>query len=70
MAEPASVDDPAVPTARAMLRVVLVRDESEHADEILEAVGRGAPTILLGTSTKSLRRSIQRLFAARRAETD
>lgn len=38
----------------------VVRDEAYYA-EVLEAVGRGAPTLLLGTSTRSLARSVKRL---------
>lgn len=38
----------------------VVRDGAYYA-EVFEAVGRGAPTLLLGTSTRSLARSVKKL---------
>ena len=59
----------------AMLVVLLREQETEAAGEnagrgeeywadVEQAVGRGAPSILLGTSTRSLRRSLARLRQA------
>jgi hypothetical protein len=47
--------------------VVVDLDEVDYA-EVREAVGRGAPTLLLGTSTRSLERSLMRLRDAERGE--
>jgi hypothetical protein len=41
-------------------------DEADY-EEIREAVGRGAPTLLLGTSTRSLERNLQKLWAVEQA---
>ena len=42
-------------------------DDSDY-EEIREAIGRGAPTLLLGTSTRSLQRNLAKIVAAQRAE--
>lgn len=42
--------------------------EDAYYDEVRRAVGRGAPTVLMGTSTKSLERSLAKLTAAQRDE--
>ena len=39
-------------------------------EEIREAIGRGAPTLLLGTSTRSLERNLAKIIAAQRAESE
>lgn len=38
-----------------------VRRDDEYWDEAERAVGKGAPSILLGTSTRALRESLARL---------
>lgn len=43
--------------------VTVDRDDSYY-DEVRRAVGRGAPTVLLGTSTKSLEANIRKIRAA------
>jgi repressor LexA len=42
----------------------VVKDAAYYA-RVSEAVGRGTPTLLLGTSTRSLKRSLKRMAAAR-----
>ncbi len=42
-------------------------DDDAYYDEVRQAVGHGAPTVLLGTSTKSLNRNLNQLVAVRRA---
>jgi DNA-binding transcriptional MerR regulator len=42
--------------------------DAAYYDEVRRAVGRGAPTGLLGTSTKSLERSLAKLKAVQQAE--
>jgi DNA-binding transcriptional MerR regulator len=42
--------------------------DAAYYDEVRKAVGRGAPTGLLGTSTKSLERSLAKLKAVQQAE--
>jgi hypothetical protein len=41
-----------------------VQMDTAYYDEVRRAVGRGAPTVLLGTSTRSLQRSLGKLKAA------
>jgi len=41
-------------------------DDADY-EEVRQAVGRGAPTLLLGTSTRSLERNLQKLRAIERA---
>jgi tetratricopeptide (TPR) repeat protein len=43
----------------------IVKDLAYYA-RLRESVGRGAPTLLIGTSTRSLKRSLERLKAAQR----
>lgn len=45
-----------------------VQRDAAYYDEVRRAVGRGAPSLLLGTSTKSLKRSLAKLMAAERGE--
>ncbi len=42
-----------------------VEKDAAYYDEVRQAVGRGAPTLLLGTSTRSLKRGFAQLVAAR-----
>ncbi len=44
------------------------RDDAYY-DELRRAVGRGTPSLLLGTSTRSLERGLRKLKAAQRADT-
>lgn len=43
-----------------------VAKDAAYYDEVRRAVGRGAPVMLLGTSTRSLKRAVEGLEAARR----
>lgn len=47
----------------------VVRDDAYYA-EVRKSLGRGAPTLLLGASTKSLDRSIERLRGAQQPKAD
>ena len=44
------------------------RMDDAYYDEVRRAVGRGAPTVLIGTSTRSLERSLTKLRAVRQGE--
>lgn len=39
----------------------MIRRDDEYWDEVARAVGTGTPSILLGTSTRSLRKNLERL---------
>jgi hypothetical protein len=83
-ARPDRPEDLDVPTSYAALRLVsqplpsqawnearddpsVEMDAAYYAD-VRRAVGRGAPTVLLGTSTRSLKRSLAKLETARQGE--
>lgn len=57
---------------RSVARRGHMHDTEEHGEayyaEVRRAVGRGAPSLLLGTSTKSLERSLAKLKAADQGE--
>jgi hypothetical protein len=75
-------EDPDVPTGNANVHLYLVPDRTDTSaepdtsvemsavnyDDVLGAVGRGAPTVLLGTSTRSLKRSLAKLMSLRQGE--
>jgi hypothetical protein len=71
----ARVDQPSA-AARIVINLHPVGDDSAGAqgrdaayyDELRESVGRGTPTLLFGTSTRSLHRSLDRLRGVRRDE--
>ncbi len=44
------------------------KSDARFYDEVRRAVGRGAPTVLLGTSTRSLKRSLAKLTAVEQGE--
>jgi hypothetical protein len=47
-----------------------VQMDDAYYDEVRRAVGSGAPSVLFGTSTKSLKRNFQKLRTIRRADID
>ena len=51
------------------LDVPFERDDAYY-DEVRHAVGRGAPSVLLGTSTRSLKRGFRKLKTVRQADID
>jgi len=46
----------------------MTRRDTSYYEEVRRALGRGAPSGLLGTSTKSLERSLSKLKAVQQAE--
>ena len=46
----------------------MTKRDAAYYEEVRRAVGHGAPTALLGTSTKSLERSLAKLKAVQQAE--
>jgi hypothetical protein len=49
-------------------RDVPVQRDDAYYDEVRRAVGRGTPSVLLGTSTRSLERSFQQLKASQKSK--
>ena len=63
-----------MPTTGAQLKLVVTPDGGESAsegdaaydDELRESLGRGSPSVLFGTSARSLARGLAKLKAAQR----
>ncbi len=47
-----------------------VQLDAAFYDEVRRAVGRGTPTLLLGTSTRSLKRNLEKLMMAAERESE